>query len=78
MIEELIKNIRLLSSGHKLLTSQQKVFITEDWGGSAKAVKRKSSPDLLCQSKKLLPTYLSKSGSAFGSCSRMAKSLKST
>jgi transposase-like protein len=31
MIEELIKNARLTSSGRKLLTSQQKAFIVEDW-----------------------------------------------
>ncbi|ERM81026.1 hypothetical protein P872_11530 [Rhodonellum psychrophilum GCM71 = DSM 17998] len=34
MIEELIKNGRLSSSGRKLLTSQQKAFIVEDWGSS--------------------------------------------
>ncbi|MFT4855479.1 MAG: hypothetical protein ACI9UV_001448 [Algoriphagus sp.] len=31
MIEELIKNARLSSSGLKLLTFQQKTFIVEDW-----------------------------------------------
>jgi transposase-like protein len=34
MIEELIKNVRLSSSGRKLLTSQQKAFIVEDWESS--------------------------------------------
>lgn len=34
MIEELIKNARLSSSGRKLLTSQQKAFIVEDWESS--------------------------------------------
>ncbi len=34
MIEELIKNARLTSSGRKLLTSQQKAFIVEDWESS--------------------------------------------
>lgn len=31
MIEDLIKNARLSSSGRKLLTSQQKAFIVDDW-----------------------------------------------
>ncbi|GMQ30889.1 hypothetical protein Aconfl_37560 [Algoriphagus confluentis] len=34
MIEELIKNARLSSSGRKLLTSEQKAFIVEDWESS--------------------------------------------
>jgi transposase-like protein len=34
MIEELIKNARLTSSGRKLLTPQQKAFIVEDWDSS--------------------------------------------
>jgi transposase-like protein len=34
MIEELIKNARLSSSGRKLLTAQQKAFIVEDWESS--------------------------------------------
>jgi transposase-like protein len=34
MIVELIKNARLTSSGCKLLTSQQKAFIVEDWESS--------------------------------------------
>lgn len=34
MIEELIKNARLSSSGRKLLSSQQKAFIVEDWESS--------------------------------------------
>lgn len=34
MIEDLIKNARLSSSGRKLLTSQQKAFIVEDWESS--------------------------------------------
>lgn len=34
MIEELIKNARLSPSGRKLLTSQQKAFIVEDWESS--------------------------------------------
>lgn len=34
MIEELIKNARLSSSGRKLLTSQQKALIVEDWESS--------------------------------------------
>jgi transposase-like protein len=34
MIEELIKNARLTSSGRKLLTAQQKAFIVEDWESS--------------------------------------------
>lgn len=34
MIEELIKNARLSRSGRKLLTSQQKAFIVEDWESS--------------------------------------------
>ncbi|MFT7233633.1 MAG: hypothetical protein ACI8TA_002858, partial [Cyclobacteriaceae bacterium] len=34
MIVELIKNARLTSSGRKLLTSQQKAFIVEDWESS--------------------------------------------
>jgi transposase-like protein len=34
MIEELIKNARLTSSGRKLLTPQQKAFIVEDWESS--------------------------------------------
>lgn len=31
MIKELIKNARRSSSGRKLLTSEQKAFIVEDW-----------------------------------------------
>ena len=34
MIEELIKNAGLSSSGRKLLTAQQKAFIVEDWESS--------------------------------------------
>ncbi|MHA7131127.1 IS66 family insertion sequence element accessory protein TnpA [Algoriphagus namhaensis] len=34
MIEELIQNARLSSSGRKLLTSEQKAFIVEDWESS--------------------------------------------
>ncbi|GGZ41873.1 hypothetical protein GCM10007049_38850 [Echinicola pacifica] len=34
MIEELFKKVRLSSSGRKLLTSQQKVFIVENWESS--------------------------------------------
>jgi len=34
MIEDLIKNARLSSGGRKLLTSQQKAFIVEDWESS--------------------------------------------
>lgn len=34
MIEDLIKNVRLSSGGRKLLTSQQKAFIVEDWESS--------------------------------------------
>ena len=34
MIEELIKNARLTSSGRKVLTSEQKAFIVEDWESS--------------------------------------------
>lgn len=34
MIEELIKNARLSSSGRKLLSSRQKAFIVEDWESS--------------------------------------------
>lgn len=34
MIEELIKNARLSPSGRKLLTSQQKAFIVENWESS--------------------------------------------
>jgi transposase-like protein len=35
MTEELIKNVRLSVSGRKLLTSQQKAFIVEDWKSSS-------------------------------------------
>ncbi|QYH40416.1 transposase [Algoriphagus sp. NBT04N3] len=34
MIEDLLKNARLSSGGRKLLTSQQKAFIVEDWESS--------------------------------------------
>jgi len=34
MIEELIKNVRLSSSGGKFLTSQQKAFVVEHWESS--------------------------------------------
>lgn len=34
MIEELIKNARVSSSGRKLLTSQQKALLVEDWESS--------------------------------------------
>lgn len=34
MIEELIKNVRLSSSGRKFLTSQQKAFVVEHWESS--------------------------------------------
>ena len=34
MIEDLLKNARLSSGGRKLLTSQQKAFILEDWESS--------------------------------------------
>lgn len=34
MIEELIKNARLSSSGRKLLSTQPKAFIVEDWESS--------------------------------------------
>ena len=34
IIEDLLKNARLSSGGRKLLTSQQKAFIVEDWESS--------------------------------------------
>ncbi len=34
MIEELIKNARVSASGRKLLTSQQKAYLVEDWESS--------------------------------------------
>lgn len=35
MIEELITNARLSASGRKLLSSEQKAFIVEDWESSS-------------------------------------------
>ena len=34
MVSEMLKNLRLSSSGRKLLTSQQKAYLVEEWESS--------------------------------------------
>lgn len=34
MVEDLIKNVRLTAGGRKLLTSQQKAYLVEEWESS--------------------------------------------